>query len=52
MPDWLGGFLALGALIGFIGFAFRQGTKVKPSDDNHDTWARNDGTHDSFDGHH
>lgn len=52
MPDWLGGLLALGTLVGFVAFAFRQGTKTKPSGDNHDTWSRHDGTHDGFDGHH
>jgi hypothetical protein len=30
MPNWLGPLLALCALVGFIGFAFYQGTKVKP----------------------
>jgi hypothetical protein len=33
MPNWLGPLLALSALVGFIGFAFRQGTKVKPDKD-------------------
>jgi hypothetical protein len=33
MPDWLGPLPALCALVGFIGFAFRQGTKVKPDGD-------------------
>ena len=33
MPNWMGPLLALCALVGFIGFAFRQGTKVKPDGD-------------------
>jgi hypothetical protein len=33
MPNWLGGLLAFGVLFGFIGYAFRQGTKVKPNGD-------------------
>ena len=33
MPDWLGPLLALCVLGGFIAFAFRQGTKVKPNKD-------------------
>ena len=38
MPHWLGPLLALCALVGFIGFAFRQGTKVKPNKDHSDAW--------------
>ena len=38
MPNWLGPLLALCALVGFIAFAVRQGTKVKPNaDGNPDT---------------
>jgi hypothetical protein len=33
VPNWLGPLLALCALAGFIAFAFRQGTKVKPDKD-------------------
>jgi hypothetical protein len=44
MPDWLLPLLALTAIVGFIGFAFRQGTKVKPSGDRHDAWT-GDGVH-------
>ena len=43
MPNWLGPLLALCALVGFIGFAFRQGTKVTPSKDNTDNWPGNAG---------
>lgn len=38
MPNWL---LPLGAfviLVGFMGYAFRQGTKVEPDRDNPDRW--------------
>jgi hypothetical protein len=58
MPNWLGPLLALCALVGFIAFAFRQGTKVKPDKDNPDNWqgsgggqATGDGSHHSSDGH-
>jgi hypothetical protein len=58
MPHWLGPLLALCALVGFIGFAFRQGTKVKPDKDkNPDSWTSpsggggGDGSHHSSDGH-
>ena len=34
MPDWVGPLLALVVIIGFIGFAFRQGTKVKRDPNN------------------
>jgi hypothetical protein len=30
MPNWVGPLLVFCALVGFIVFAFRQGTKVKP----------------------
>ena len=59
MPHWLGPLLALCALVGFIGFAFRQGTKAKPDKDNPDNWQNpgrgqftGDGSHHGgFDGH-
>jgi hypothetical protein len=37
-PNWIEPLFALIALVGFIGFAFRQGTKVKPDKDNPDNW--------------
>ena len=54
MPDWLGPLLALCALGGFIVFAFRQGTKVKPnSDGNPDNslGGGGDASHGGSDGH-
>jgi hypothetical protein len=40
MPNWVVPLLALCALVGFIGFAFRQGTKVRPDKDNNpDNWS-------------
>lgn len=56
MPNWLGPLLALCALVGFIGFAFRQGTKVKPDGDgNRDNsiggYSGEDGSHHGSDGH-
>jgi hypothetical protein len=55
MPNWVGPLLVLCALAGFIGFAFRQGTKVKPDKDNPDNWTMDpgggDGSHHGFDGH-
>jgi hypothetical protein len=38
MPNWVGPLLVLIGLVTFIGFAFRQGTKVKPDKDNPDNW--------------
>ena len=34
MPNWLVPLICLFALVGFIGFAFRQGTKVSPDRNN------------------
>jgi hypothetical protein len=53
MPNWVGPLLVLCALAGFIGFAFRQGTKVTPDKDNPDNWppGGGDGSHHGFDGH-
>ena len=45
MPDWLLPLLALIAIVGFIGFAFRQGTKVRPSGDANEAWTGGDGMH-------
>jgi hypothetical protein len=38
MPSWLLPLLAFCAIAAFIGFAFRQGTKVKPDKNNTDNW--------------
>jgi hypothetical protein len=59
MPNWVGPLLALVVLAGFMGFAFRQGTKVKPDKDNPDNWQSGGGEqspgegshHGGFDGH-
>jgi hypothetical protein len=61
MPDWLVAFAGLAALIGFIGFAFYQGTKVRPDRNNENfgpahrgqgvTDGQIDGTHGGSDGH-
>jgi hypothetical protein len=37
MPQWLLGLICLVGLLGFIGFAFRQGTKVPPDRNNTNT---------------
>ena len=57
-PNWIEPLFALIALVGFIGFAFRQGTKVKPDKDNPDNWqgyggadSTGEGSHHGFDGH-
>jgi hypothetical protein len=56
MPNWLVPLVCLIALVGFIGFAFRQGTKVRPDRNNTNFGPSNndgqvDGTHSGFDGH-
>jgi len=57
MPDWILAPICLGALVGFIWFAFRQGTKVSPDRNNSNFGPNaNDGSGDSghhrgFDGH-
>jgi hypothetical protein len=58
MPEWVVPLLAFIALAGFLGFAFRQGMKVKPDKDNPDNWqgvgggqSSGDGSHHGFDGH-
>ena len=51
MPNWLGPLLALCVLVGFIGLAFRQGTKVKRRGDNSEPWTGGDGMHHGSDGH-
>jgi hypothetical protein len=52
-PNWFFPLLALIVLVGFIGFAFRQGMKVTPDKDNPDNWqsgASGDGMHHGSDG--
>jgi hypothetical protein len=55
MPHWIGPLLALVVLVGFIGFAFRQGMKVTPERDNPDNFptggGQSDSSHHGFDGH-
>jgi hypothetical protein len=60
MPNWVGPVFAFVVLVGFIGFAFRQGTKVTPDKDNPDNWTTSGGGgpftgggshHGGFDGH-
>jgi hypothetical protein len=55
MPNWVGPLLALVVLVGFIGFAFRQGLKVTPDKDNLDNQYSDgpsgDGSHHGVDGH-
>jgi hypothetical protein len=56
MPNWLGPLMALCVLVGFIAFAFRQGTKVRPNPDGNadssiDGYAGGGGSHHSSDGH-
>ena len=53
-PNWVEPLFALIGLVGFISFAFRQGTKVKPDKDNPDNWqsySGGEGSHHGFDGH-
>jgi hypothetical protein len=56
MPSWLLPLLAFCALAGFIGFAFRQGTKVPPDRNNSNFGPSQndgqvDGSHHGSDGH-
>ena len=56
MPDWLIPLICFVGLVAFIGFAFRQGTKVKPDRNNTDNWQTTDtslieGSHHGSDGH-
>jgi hypothetical protein len=56
MPNWIGPLLALIVIVGFIGFAFRQGMKVSPDRNNTNFGPnQNDGqagpSHGGFDGH-
>ena len=53
-PHWLMVAGAVLVVVGFIGFAFRQGMKVKPDKDNPDNWQSSgggDASHHGFDGH-
>jgi hypothetical protein len=50
MPNWLPPLVALIVLVGFIVFAFRQGLKVKPDNDNRDNWANYGGPPDRHGG--
>jgi hypothetical protein len=50
MPSRLLPSLAFCAIAGFVGFAFRQGTKVKPDKNNTDNWDRFGGPPDSHTG--
>jgi hypothetical protein len=50
MPNWLLPLLAFCTIAGFIGFAFRQGMKVKPDKNNTDNWDRFGGPPDSHTG--
>ena len=52
MPSWLLPALSLIVIVGFIGFAFRQGLKVKPDKDNRDNWSNFSGPPDSDGGSH
>jgi hypothetical protein len=38
VPNWVVPLLLFVVLAGFIGFAFRQGLKVKPDKDGRDNW--------------
>jgi hypothetical protein len=37
MPNWFGPLLVFIGLVAFMGYAFRQGTKVKPDRDARDS---------------
>jgi hypothetical protein len=50
MPSWFLPLLAFCAIAGFIGFAFRQGTKVEPDKNNTDNWDLSDGPPDNHTG--
>lgn len=57
VPHWLTASAAFVLLLAFIGFALRQGLKVKPDKDNPDNWPgigggySGDGSSHSSDGH-
>jgi hypothetical protein len=52
MPNWIVPLLVFIALVGFIGFAFRQGMRVKPDKDNPDNWPNSGGDTSPGDGSH
>jgi hypothetical protein len=56
VPHWLLPLFAGSFLIGFIAFAFRQGTKVHPDRNNNDNWTYgggdSDASHGGFGDHH
>jgi hypothetical protein len=55
MPNWIGQLLALVVLVGVVGFAFRQGSKVTPdkvnADNQYSDGPTGDGSHHGVDGH-
>jgi hypothetical protein len=54
VPNWLGPLLVFCALVGFIAYAFRQGTKVKPNKDgnpDNSVGGSGDASHGGSDGH-
>jgi hypothetical protein len=56
VPNWLGPLLVFCGLAGFVGYAFRQGTKVKPDKDSppfgSGHFYGSDGSHNGSDGSH
>jgi hypothetical protein len=52
MPNWVVPLLAFIVLVGFIGFAFRQGMKVTPDKNNPDNWPSSGGGQSTGDGSH
>ena len=50
VPHWLIVFGAAVMLLGFIGFAFRQGMRVTPDKDNPDNWSSSAGGQSTGDG--
>lgn len=56
MPDWILAPICLAVLVGFMGFAFRQGLKVRPDRNNREVGpslnsSQSDTSHGGFDGH-
>jgi hypothetical protein len=50
IPHWLTVLGAAVVLLGFIGFAFRQGMRVTPDKDNPDNWTNSGGGGSTGDG--